>query len=80
MTQILIVSAKLLFPTLCGYILHPIFILEAVQAISNTGNAFQQILRNAFCGIHFVEKLSCKSNVIDVQCTPYAFQSKKVTV
>ena len=59
MRQILISSAKSLFPTLFGYILHPILVSEAVQArplISNTGNALQQILQNAFRGTHFVEQ------------------------
>ena len=61
-----------------GYILHPILVLEAVQArtlISNGNNALQQVLQNAFCGTHFFERLSYRSTVADVQGTP--FRSKK---
>ena len=78
MRSILISSAKSLFPTLFGYILHPILVLEAVEArplISNAGNALQQVLQNAFRGTHFVVRLSCRSTVANVQGTP--FRSKK---
>ena len=78
MRRLLIASAKSLFPTLSGYILHPILVLEAVQAcplIFNAGNALQQVLQDAFRGTHFVERLSCRSTVADVQGTP--FRSKK---
>ena len=74
MRRILIASAKSLFPTLSGYILHPIMVFEAVQAcplISNAGNALQQVLQNAFRGTHFVERLSYRSTVADVQGTPF---------
>ena len=78
MRRLLIASAKSLFPTLSGYILHPITVFEAVQArplISNAGNALQQVLQNAFLGTHFVERLSYRSTVEDVQGT--LFRSKK---
>ena len=78
MRQILISSAKSLFSTLSGYILHPILVLDAVQArplISNAGNALQQVLQTAFRGTHFVKWLSYRSTIVDVQGTP--FWSKK---
>ena len=74
MRRIVISSAKSLFPTLSGYILHSILILEAVQAhllISNAGNALQQVRQDAFRSTHFVKRLSYRSTVANVQGTPF---------
>lgn len=49
-----------LFYSALGHSMCLIFVLEAVQAgplISNTGNAFQQILQNTFHGTQFTKQL-----------------------